>query len=120
MGFRYGVVALIIFSLITRSSCRDLRPSEHGLAYQEQGSPPPAQDHQMLSFFGGTTPPVALPEARNITDPWSRRQRDIGRDHLKIGLLVASAVCGLAGVVLLIVSGIVFLFRSGQAHPPPK
>ncbi|XP_073129282.1 uncharacterized protein [Henckelia pumila] len=105
--FQYGVVAFIL-SLITQSNCRDLRPSDHGLAYQE-GSP---RENGTLAFFGGATPPpLPLPEARNISDTWGNEDGSRRSDHLKIGLLVGSAVCGLAGVVLLVVSGIVFLFR---------
>lgn len=104
----FGHLDLGLYSR-AQSNCRDLRPSEHGLTYQE-GSP---RNNDTLAFFGGTAPPLPLPEARNISETWGNEEGsgDIGRDHLKIGLLVSSAVCGVAGVVLLVVSGIVFLFR---------
>lgn len=39
------------------------------------------------------------------------KSRDGRVDHVKMALIVASGVCGLTGVVLLLVSGIVFLLR---------
>ncbi|KAI3455929.1 hypothetical protein Pfo_012592 [Paulownia fortunei] len=118
---QYGVVAFVALLAILGQSCgRDLRPSDHGLAYQEDSSPPTQSGdaQEMLSFFGATTASssVQLPEAKNISDTWwsaheDGRARDVGRDHVRLGLLVASGVCGLTGVVLLVVSGIVFLIR---------
>lgn len=76
----------------------------------------------MRSFFGATatasSSSVELPEAKNISDTWlgghaAGRARDAGRDHVRLGLLAASAVCGLTGVVLLAISGVVLLLRRG-------
>ncbi|KAK4440234.1 hypothetical protein Salat_0358300 [Sesamum alatum] len=120
----YVVVALVtLATILAQSGARDLRPSDHGLSYQEH-SFPPAQNgdaQEMRSFFGSTTSSssssVQLPEAKNISETWwsahaaGERARDVGGDHVRLGLLVASAVCGLTGVVLLGVSGVVFLFR---------
>ncbi|CAA0823761.1 Unknown protein [Striga hermonthica] len=120
---QYGVVALAALASVCGG--RDLRPSDHGLAYQETSpSPPPQQNDDArgtLSFFGGTaSSSVELPEARNISDSWwssrggsdaGREARGAGRDRVRLGLLVASGVCGLTGGVLLVVSGVVFLFR---------
>lgn len=108
MSLLQFVAAVIAFSaLLGGSGGRELRPSEHGLEYQELSSPPPEQE--MLSFFGATTATVELPEAKNISDTWLGAHA--GRDHVRLGLLVATAVCGLTGVVLLAISGVVFLFR---------
>lgn len=118
--FQYDVVAFITLAIIiSHSTGRYLRPSEHGLAYQEDASSPTQNGdaQEMLSFFGSTAPSVPLPEARNISDNtwWNvhgdGKSRDIRRDHVRVGLLVATVVCGMAGVVLLIVSGIVFFVR---------
>ncbi|KAI3466874.1 hypothetical protein Pfo_023537 [Paulownia fortunei] len=118
--FQYGVAAIItLATIVSQSTSRELRPSDHGLAaYQEDASSPTQNGdaQQMLSFFGSSVP---HPEAQNISEDtwWSvhggdGRSRDhIRRDHVRKGLLVASAVCGMGGVVLLVVSGIVFLVR---------
>ncbi|KAH6790158.1 hypothetical protein C2S51_005164 [Perilla frutescens var. frutescens] len=125
---QYVIVVAVIASsaLLCSSSGRDLRPSDHGLAYQESSSPPrPAatqdgETQEMRSFFGAT---VELPEAKNISDTWvsahagGGRARDAGREHVRLGLVVASAVCGLTGVVLLAISGVVFLFRLRKQGP---
>ncbi|KAL6546310.1 hypothetical protein OROMI_022031 [Orobanche minor] len=120
---RYGVVTLVALVAIFGRSCssRDLRPSDHGLAYQEDSSPaaPNGDGQGTLSFFAATTPSssVELPEAKNISGTWwSARGAGGGdhgsrRDHVRLGLIIGSGVCGLTGVVLLAVSGVVFLFR---------
>lgn len=121
---QYGAVALVALAAILGHSCgRELRPSDHGLAYQENSSPPTQNDdaQEMRSFFGATTT-VQLPEAKNISDTWvsahaEGRARDVGRDHVRLGLLVASAVCGVTGVVLLAISAIVFLYRLQKQRP---
>ncbi|CAI9782187.1 unnamed protein product [Fraxinus pennsylvanica] len=117
--FQYGVVAYItIVTIISQSDGRELRPSVHGLVYQDSSPPVKANGtKEMLYFFGATklSPPIPLPEAKNFTDPatwWSNHA--VGRsrgDHVKRSLLVASLICGLTGVVLLSVAGILFLLR---------
>ncbi|KAH6827314.1 hypothetical protein C2S53_015377 [Perilla frutescens var. hirtella] len=119
--FQYGVVAYITLAaaVISRSDGRELRPSEHGLAYQRDASPPTNQNggaQEMLSFFGSSTPSVPLPEAQSIGGGggdtwWSGASRERRRDHLRLGLLAAAAICGLAGVVLMVVAGVVFHLR---------
>ncbi|KAL0442444.1 UNVERIFIED_CONTAM: hypothetical protein Slati_1967100 [Sesamum latifolium] len=124
----FAVVAFLTLSTIL---ARDLRPCDHGLSYQQHSFPPaPNGDAQeMRSFFGTATSSsssVQLPEAKNISDTWwsahagGGRTRDVGGDHVRMGLLVASAVCGLTGVVLLGVSGVVFLFRLQKQKQKPK
>ncbi|KAL6561911.1 hypothetical protein OROGR_002918 [Orobanche gracilis] len=120
---RHGVVTLVALVALFGRPCssRDLRPSDHGLAYQEDSSPaaPNGDGHGILSFFAAATPSssVELPEAKNITSTWwsargvDGEARDSGRDHVRLGLIIASGVCGLTGVVFLAVSGVVFLFR---------
>lgn len=120
--FRYVVVLFAIVisvdNLRRASGGRDLRPSEHGLAYQDSSKPTKKQDvRDMLSFFGRTPPPpqqqLELPEGKNVTDAWWRdgsgsdsvtveASRDGEKDHLvKEVLLVASLVCGVTGAGLL-------------------
>lgn len=124
---QYVVVVVALAAILGGCGGRELRPSDHGLEFQES-SPPPAQNgdvQEMRSFFGATatasssSSPVELPEAKNISDTWlgGGRARDGGRDHVRLGLLAASAVCGLTGVVLLAISGIVFLFRLPKRGP---
>lgn len=131
MDHNFGAVIVFLVLVVTldRSGGRELRPSYHGLAYQEDSSSPPAQNgdaQEMLSFFGAaetsSSPPVQLPEAKNISDTWwsahaEGMSRDVWRDHVRLGLLVGSGVCGLIGVVLLAVSGIVFLVRLQKPKP---
>ncbi|KAL7102596.1 hypothetical protein ACP275_08G129400 [Erythranthe tilingii] len=115
--FQYGVVAsLVTLAIITSQSAgRDLRPSDHGLAYQENTSPPTQNGNG--SFFGSTTPSSpTLPEAQSTGGGGGGgggedRSRDVRGDLTRMGLLVASAICGVAGVVLLVVSAVVFIVR---------
>nr|XP_009625250.1 uncharacterized protein LOC104116155 [Nicotiana tomentosiformis] len=124
-----AVVLLLLFFftisiLSSKPHGRELRPSEHGLPYQRSSNIPAAKvnDPQLHSFFAGTggksPPSSALPEARNLTwwnntgnngDVMSRDSN--GKDHVREVLLVSSLVCGAAGVVLLAVSGFVFVVR---------
>ncbi|EPS70997.1 hypothetical protein M569_03768, partial [Genlisea aurea] len=102
----------------------DLRPSEHGLEYQDLSFPPPDTlgGQQLLAFFGTSLPAVELPEAKNISDSLTSpdKTNEISRAaaaaaaagrHVRSGLLLASAICGLTGVLLLAVSGVVYLLR---------
>ncbi|KAI5671100.1 hypothetical protein M9H77_11464 [Catharanthus roseus] len=115
---------------ISQSDGRYLRPSDHGLAYQNTSNL--AKEYmpaEMLSFFNGgnkttsvQSPSTPLPEARNLSssDPgaatwWSknRKSRDEknGKNQVRTVLLVTSLVCGLTGVLLLVVSAFVFIYR---------
>ncbi|KAG6423584.1 hypothetical protein SASPL_113985 [Salvia splendens] len=116
---QYGVVACFTFaSIISYSAGRDLRPSDHGLAYQKDNSSPAHRDgnkQNMLSFFGSSIP---RPELQTVgggggRDAWPSmpRPRDRRRDRVRLGLLAAAAICGFAGVALLVVSGVVYHLR---------
>ncbi|CAI9783485.1 unnamed protein product [Fraxinus pennsylvanica] len=116
--FQYGIVAFVaIFTIISESDGREIRPSDHGLAYQDSSPPIKANGtEEMLYFFGATSSSsVPLPKANNLSDPatwWSKHK--VGRssgDHVKRSMLVASLICGLTGVALLSVAGILFLIR---------
>ncbi|CAK9142886.1 unnamed protein product [Ilex paraguariensis] len=126
--WRYNVVLtlylpLIAILTITQSKGRELRPSEHGLPHQQTLATTKQNDPEMLSFFSAAAPNVPLPEARNTSDQswWSTtvggggsgggRGSGGGGDHVRRALLVASLVCGVTGVVLLVVAAYVYVFR---------
>ncbi|KAI3439195.1 uncharacterized protein J3R85_005162 [Psidium guajava] len=145
------LILCVLFSTdFTQSEARELRPSDHGLQYQD---PPPAgakPSPGMASFFGASPPSpsssnsspsppgMALPNAMNSSnDPWWRGGGYGGgsgegergrRGHVRGALLVASIVCGITGVALLLASGLFFLFKfrkersdaaAAAASPPP-
>lgn len=121
------VAAVVLLALVGGSGGQEVRPSDHGLEFQETSSPPPrnGEAEEMRSFFGAAD--VQLPEAKNISDTWlsspagGGRARDSGRrDHVRLGLLAASAACALIGVVLLAVSGVVFLLRLRRPDRKPE
>ncbi|CAN4080252.1 unnamed protein product [Withania somnifera] len=100
---------LSIMSL--QSNGRDLRPAEHGLTTTLNSTTTTNDDvPNMLSFFNGHQPPVALPIADNITwiNGGERGEMTLhypnSRDHVKDVLLISSLVCGATGVVFLAVS----------------
>lgn len=120
------ITAAVAIAMSGGSDGRELRPSDHGLAYQE--SPPPGRNRspEMQSFFAGdgrsgSSPSsnVALPKALNSNDTswWSgvRGSGDGegggGRDHMRHVLVVASVACGITGVALLLASAFIYLFR---------
>ncbi|KAI3793863.1 hypothetical protein L1987_36486 [Smallanthus sonchifolius] len=104
-------LSMIAISIVGLSDGKELRPSNHGLT-DEAEAPETAQamSPEMSSFFGaGSTQP--LPEARNYSDPSWSSGRVGGADHVKKLLAVSSLVCGIAGIVLLVVVGFLFLRR---------
>ncbi|XP_051124862.1 uncharacterized protein LOC127247169 [Andrographis paniculata] len=124
---QYVVVSVALAFIVGHSSERELRPSDHGLAYQD-GSSPPAPNSgtkEMRAFFSGT-PSAQLPEARNISGSWWTAHpskdgaRDLRKDHVTLGLIVGSAVCGVIGVALLAVSTVVYLRRRLQKQQHPE
>ncbi|CAL5351374.1 unnamed protein product [Camellia sinensis] len=115
-------IALIVICVIGRSDGRDLRPSEHGLAYQNNVTAVGEKSPEMRSFFGGAMPTVPaasvpMPVAKNMSDAsWWREVSGGGggggqRDHVRDALVVATVVCGATGVVLLVVAGLLFVVR---------
>ncbi|KAF8035992.1 hypothetical protein BT93_C1880 [Corymbia citriodora subsp. variegata] len=115
----------VLFSTdVTRLEAGELRPSDHGLQFQD---PPPAGAKlppQMASFFGASpsspsssnsSPALPLPNATNSSDdPRWRGGGDAGRGRrvrVRGALLVASIACGVTGVALVFASGLVFLFK---------
>ncbi|XP_039167430.1 uncharacterized protein LOC104440698 [Eucalyptus grandis] len=128
----YALLALcVLFSTdVTQSESRELRPSDHGLQFQD---PPPAgvkPPRETASFFGGSpsvsSPAVPLLNGTNSSDdPWWRGAGRGRREHVRGVLLLASIVCGIAGASLLFAAGLAFLFKfrkersAGAAAPPP-
>ncbi|XP_031121648.1 uncharacterized protein LOC116024790 [Ipomoea triloba] len=115
----YAVVLFVILvSLIADG--RELRPSEHGLGNQDSSS---GNTSEMHTFFGGSPESSELPEARNFTASlWNGVAgggRSIGGssrdgkkdDAIREALFVASMVCGLTGVVLVVASAFLLIFR---------
>ncbi|XP_023519911.1 uncharacterized protein LOC111783236 [Cucurbita pepo subsp. pepo] len=116
--------SLAVIFLAGGSNARDLRPSEHGLEYQNPGAIENSSP-DMQSFFKGnswSSSDVALPKAMNTSLPsqwWNRSHRDRsgaagdggGGDHIRGALLVASLVCGVIGVSLLIASAFIYVFK---------
>nr|GME04188.1 Transmembrane protein [Ipomoea batatas]GME11197.1 Transmembrane protein [Ipomoea batatas] len=114
----YAVVLFVILvSLIADG--RELRPSEHGLGNQDSSS---GNTSEMHTFFGGSPESSELPEARNFTaslwngvaggKSFGGSLRDGKKDDaIREALFVASMVCGLTGVVLVVASAFLLIFR---------
>lgn len=115
MSFHYtyttGALLLIFFILTVQSSGRDLRPSDHGLTFQNTSAVTDSPD--ATSFFGGTKSKVPLPEAKNLTDVTWRRSDGVRRESEGVNKawLVASLVCGVTGIALLSAAAFIFVFR---------
>ncbi|KAL1320608.1 hypothetical protein HN51_065282 [Arachis hypogaea] len=124
------IFAVIIAGDSSAFGSRDLRPSDHGLVFQ---SSPPANSSTMRSFFNGAGSSSAssssssssssdsdvssFPEATNLTaslpPPWWSPSPSSGGGARRLGgaLVVASLVCGVTGVALLVATGLVYLFK---------
>ncbi|KGN65923.1 uncharacterized protein LOC105436136 [Cucumis sativus] len=117
-----SIAAALILLLAALSNARDLRPSEHGLDYQNPDAIH-SSSPQMQSFFRGNSwsnSDVALPKAMNTSLPpqWSNRAHRnrsgasaADGDHIRGALLVASLVCGIIGVSLLVASAFIYFFK---------
>lgn len=105
------------------SSSKELRPSDHGLTFQTLSPAGPHSSPEMRSFFNNenssptmsSSSDVALPRAMDsdASPPaWWRPAGDQGGgDRVGKVLTVASLVCGVAGAVLLVASGLIYLFK---------
>lgn len=129
-GFAIAVayLPLIVVTFIGGAGGREIRPSEHGLEYQD-GPPAGKKSPEMMTFFKGTSsssaPEVALPRAMNSSDPswWggsSGEGRGKGRDHVKEVLLVASLVCGITGVAFLVAAAFLLFHRFRRQRSSEK
>ncbi|XP_019173641.1 PREDICTED: uncharacterized protein LOC109169242 [Ipomoea nil] len=121
----YAVVLFVILVSLNilnpAADGRELRPSEHGLGNQDSSS---GNKSEILTFFGGSPESSELPEARNFTASlWNGVGGGGGRsiggssregkkdDAIREVLFVASMVCGLTGVVLVVASAFLLVFR---------
>lgn len=115
------IFAVCLISFAGESSGRELRPSDHGLEYQESTPPAEKKSPGMKSFFGGGPSPAtnaALPWAMNSTEPsWSGGGGK--RDRVRQVLLVGSLVCGVTGVALLVASGLLYIFKYKKQKSTP-
>lgn len=111
----------VVLILTGVSSARDLRPSDHGLIFQTLSPVGAAHSTpEMKSFFNSdhssptmsSSSSVALPSAINSGDasPPSWWRVD-GGDRVGKALTVASLVCGIAGAILLLASGLIYVFK---------
>ena len=120
-GFVVYAPLLIGFILVVgESTARELRPSDHGLVFQI--SPPKGVTYPpaMMSFFNGkhstaTSTDFGMPKALNSNESsqswWGGDDGGGRRDHLRGALMVGSLVCGITGVILLVVSGLLYVFK---------
>ncbi|XP_068325176.1 uncharacterized protein [Pyrus communis] len=124
-----GVAAIAVFliAVAMESDGRELRPSDHGLVYQDQAPATAKSPTEEKSFFvggggGGENSPAAgdaaqpKPKAMNSSDEsWWKgvvaRDGGRGRDLVRDVLLVASLLCGIAGVALFVASAFVYVLR---------
>lgn len=109
------ITAITITILLAGSSAgRELRPSDHGLGYQS--SPPANPPSDMRSFFNSNnSSSSSSPDAFNwnVTDsvpPALPKTTVHDRTPLSKALIIASLVCGVTGVSLLVVSVFLCLF----------
>ncbi|KAA8514831.1 hypothetical protein F0562_018010 [Nyssa sinensis] len=121
-----GYLQLFAILLVMKSDGRDLRPSEHGLGYQNSTATG-ENSADMMSFFGGslssTAPGMPWPEARNMSNSsqyWNNSDVGGGRDHVREVLLVASLACGITGVALLAAAVFIFAFHLQKKRSSPS
>ncbi|KAK7246144.1 hypothetical protein RIF29_41004 [Crotalaria pallida] len=109
--------ATVIIITLTVTAARDLRPSNHGLIFQNSSLTP--ANPPMKSFFNSSHTTTSsdsdmpFPNSASSTEslpPAWRRAGGGGGRHWGRVLIVASLVCGVTGVTLLVATGILYLF----------
>ncbi|OIW00545.1 hypothetical protein TanjilG_24275 [Lupinus angustifolius] len=116
-------ILFTVLILAALSSARDLRPSDHGLIFQTLSPASAYFTPEMKSFFNAdksspsTSSSVALPRTMNYGDAtppsWRRSTAlDGGGDRLGKALMAVSVVCGIAGVVLLVASVLIYMYKN--------
>ena len=117
---------IMTITIIQHSKARELRPSDHGLDHQSLPPTGAKFPPDMKEFFGASNPAtrntmspstgVALPKVKNSSDTsWWRTVggggggggKGGGDDHVRHLLLVASLVCGVTGLGLLVSSAVI-------------
>ncbi|RDX66717.1 hypothetical protein CR513_54484, partial [Mucuna pruriens] len=119
--------------LVGPSSARELRPSDHGLTFQTLSPAAPHSSPEMRSFFNNansspamsSSSDVALPRAMDSGDAsppewWRPAASGSGGANARKVLTVASLVCGVAGAVLLVASGLIYLFKHRRNRKQQK
>ncbi|KAG5029576.1 hypothetical protein GLYMA_05G166000v4 [Glycine max] len=119
----FALAVFVPLILAGASSARELRPSDHGLTFQTLSPAGAHSSPEMRSFFNSadsspsmsSSSDVALPRAMDSGDasPPEWWKPDGGHSGEGVGkaLTVASLVCGVAGAVLLVASGLIYLFK---------
>ncbi|KNA18258.1 hypothetical protein SOVF_072560 [Spinacia oleracea] len=111
--FSITIITLLILLVIVVGESRELRPSEHGLPFQNL----PEKSPDMVVFFGDQdSPPEKKPPAivgsMNETassDTWWRESPGKRKEiKLSKALMIATVVCGCIGVVLLLAAAFLF------------
>ncbi|KAI9122528.1 hypothetical protein K1719_006368 [Acacia pycnantha] len=118
-----GFAAVIIIGLMfsEESTAKDLRPSEHGLEFQNSPSVWLNYSSGMRSFFNSSqvsnsSDIMTMPKASNSSDSsqsawWSSSTDSGGRSHVRQALVIVTLVCGVTGVILLVATGLIFLSK---------
>ncbi|KAJ4981809.1 hypothetical protein NE237_032646 [Protea cynaroides] len=122
--------AIFAISMLLTVETRYLRPSDHGINYQNNSTDVQSSP-EMRTFFGG--PSTELPEAKNSSEPrWKNtgtparfQKRDDGgrKDGVRETLLIASLACGVVGLVLMVGAGFIYFFgrrRSSSSYTSCK
>lgn len=118
------LAVVIVLFIAGDSTARELRPSEHGLVFQTLSPAGAHSSPEMRSFFNSedsspamsSSSDVALPRAMNSGDAsppsWWRVSGDSdGGDRVGKALTAASLACGVAGAILLVASGLIYVFK---------
>ncbi|KAE9610376.1 hypothetical protein Lal_00006591 [Lupinus albus] len=113
-------ILLTVLIIAGLSSAKDLRPSDHGLVFQTLSPASSYFTPDMKSFFNtdksspSTTSTVAFNYGDAMPPSW-RRSTNLngGGDSLGKTLVAVSVVCGIAGVVLLVASVLIYMYK----HP---
>ncbi|XP_027348508.1 uncharacterized protein LOC113860082 [Abrus precatorius] len=124
MPVPYSLAVFVVLILAGDSSARELRPSDHGLTFQTLSPAGAHSSPEMRSFFNSanssptmsSSSDVALPRAMDSGEAsppswWRSGGGSDGRDHVGKALTVASLVCGIAGAVLLVASGLIYALK---------
>ncbi|OIV95995.1 hypothetical protein TanjilG_27099 [Lupinus angustifolius] len=107
--------------LAGESTGRDIRPSDHGFHFQNSSA---AANSPMEMFFNSTsTNNMPLPNPVNSTDympplSWRRITGGGGGKHWGGVLMVISLVCGITGVIILLVTAFVYFFNRKRNNKP--
>ncbi|KAJ4977087.1 hypothetical protein NE237_002193 [Protea cynaroides] len=107
--------AMAIILMLSKAESRYMRPSDHGLMYQN--NPTGMKSPEMKSFFGE---PSTEPEGRNSSKPWWKntgapgtfmRREDRRKDRVREVILISSFVCGIVGVALMVAVAFIYFYH---------